>query len=244
MKTEIDDRQMVPLRNMALFSTLAIKVQTRPSHLPGMACFYGPSGYGKTFSAVHGAGLVRAAFVSLGETWTRKTLIAEIATAVGVNPKGSLPEVTRNVEDALVTYGRPLIIDEADYLVSRKMIDFVRGLHDRSGVPIILIGEELLPSKLKEFERAHNRMMDWVAAVPCDFDDTRMLARFYLDGLEIDAELLELLHRASGGRARRIAVNLELLKQHAIAIGCDCLTAAHWSGQTFHTGEPPKRRAA
>lgn len=244
MTLHIDSSQMVPLRNMALFSSLAQRVVSRPSHLPGMACFYGHSGYGKTFSAVNGAMHIQAAFVSVGEQWTRKTLITEIAIALGVNPKGPVPEVTRHVEEALAEYHKPLIIDEADYLVSRKMIDFVRGLHDRSGAPIILIGEELLPSKLKEFERAHNRMMDWVPAVPCDFDDTRMLARFYAPDLEIADDLLELLHRASGGRVRRVTVNLDLLKQYAVAIRVDRMTTAHWSGQVFHTGEPPKRRVA
>jgi hypothetical protein len=48
----LENGAIAPLRNVGLFGELVDKVQRRAQHLPGLACFYGHSGYGKTRSAV------------------------------------------------------------------------------------------------------------------------------------------------------------------------------------------------
>lgn len=44
---------------------------------------------------------------------------------------------------------RPLIIDEADFLVQKRMIEVVRDIYESSQATIILIGEEAMPVKLQ-----------------------------------------------------------------------------------------------
>ena len=51
------------------------------------------------------------------------------------------------------------MIDEADYLVSRHMIEVIRDIYESSRATIILIGEEMLPQSLTRWERVHNRML-------------------------------------------------------------------------------------
>lgn len=234
---------LAPIRNMAIFNGLIKQVTGRATHLPGMACFYGPSGYGKTFAATWGRSRSRGFYVQLGSTSTKKTLVMAIANELGLPQRGSLPELMASVKDGLALYvGRVLIIDEADYLLEKHMIDLVREIHDGARASIILIGEEHLPGKLKDYERAHNRMLNWVAALPCDLQDARQLAIRYLPGISIDDELLGALLTASAGRARRIVVNLERVKEHANTRGCRNMTLRTWGSEEFFTGEPPKRR--
>lgn len=243
-KTDDKDEATAPLRNMALFNELIQRVVGRASHLPGMACFYGPSGYGKTFSATWATSKATGIYVEMGESWTRRTLVAALLKAVGVHQRGPLPDMMEMLADALAeTPNRPVLIDEADYLVSKNMIDVVREIHDKSHTPVILLGEELLPVKLQKHERTHNRMLDWVAAVPCDIQDTRHLARIYAPGCEIADDLLAAILKASDGRARRIAVNLYRVREKADLKGRNTLSLAEWS-EPFFTGEPPRRRAA
>lgn len=240
-------RAYAPLRNMALFNELVERVIGRSSHLPGMACFYGHSGYGKTVSAVWAANKSRAYYVELGETWTRKTLCQKVLCELGLGSlnQGSLPDLVSAIVDRLAEErDRPLIIDEADFLAKKGMIDLVREIHDKSQAPVILIGEELLPVKLQKFERAHNRMLDWVAAVPCDLNDARHLARLYSPGVEIGEDLVAAILKASDGRARRIAVNIDRARERAQLEGKKRIGLAEWGSEAFFTGEPPRRRAA
>jgi hypothetical protein len=50
---------VAPLRNVGLLSELVERVLNRTAGLPGMACFHGFSGYGKSFAAMY-AGMCMA----------------------------------------------------------------------------------------------------------------------------------------------------------------------------------------
>ena len=237
----------LPLKNVMLFAELVDRVQNRPRHLPGMACFYGPSGYGKSRSAAFGAHRAGAFYVEMDESFTKRTLCQKICIELGLGNavKSSLPDLVGIITDRLAETGdRPLIIDEADFLIKKGMVDIVRALHDKSQAPIILIGEELLPSKLQGFERTHNRMLDWVAAQPCDLADAALIADKMSDGIEITDDLVEAIAKASDGRVRRVMVNLEQVVTFGRTIARKKLTLKDWGERPLFTGEPPKRRAA
>ena len=74
-----------PLKNVAAFSTLISKVVERKPHLPGMACFSGPSGYGKSRSAVFGASAYRAAYVECDQFTTAKSLLTLVLKELGLD---------------------------------------------------------------------------------------------------------------------------------------------------------------
>lgn len=239
------EARKAPIRNLVNFDELIERVVNRSDSLPGMACFYGYSGYGKTYSATYGANAHSAFYIEMGESWTKKTLLQQIAREVGIRgqDKASIPDLLMATADRLSDEPyRPLIIDEADYLAKKGMIDIVRELHDKSGAAIILIGEELLPSKLKEFERAHNRILDWVPALPCDLRDAQMIARTRAPGIEVSDDLLEAMITKCDGRARRIAVNLSRVVEQANIRGLQRMTLLEWGDAPFFTGEPPRRR--
>ena len=55
--------------------------------------------------------------------------------------------------EQLAASQRPLILDEADYLVAKAgMVELVRDIYEGSQSPIMLVGEEMLPNKLKKYE--------------------------------------------------------------------------------------------
>lgn len=246
-ETERRPNLCLPLKNVMLFAELVDRVQSRPSHLPGMACFYGPSGYGKSRSATFGAHKAGAFYVEMDDTFTRKTLCEKVLIELGLggSAKGSVASLMAQIVDRLAETGdRPLIIDEADFLVKKGMIDIVRAFHDKSQAPVILIGEELLPQKLQAFERAHNRMLDWVPAQPCDLEDAGLIASRMGQGVEIADDLVAAIAKASDGRVRRIMVNLEQVVARAKQRNKRRMTLADWGDAPLFTGQPPKRRAA
>jgi len=233
---------VAPLRNVAALLTLIDRVQTRAHGLPGMATFYGPSGYGKTTAAVYATNRFRACHIQIQALWRAKTLLQEIVIELGMRPsRSTAPDLFNQAAEQLARSGRPLLLDEADHLVSDKMIEVVRGLYEASGVPVILIGEELLPQKLQRWERVHGRMLDWVAAEPASLGDVGHMVPIYAPGIEIAPDLRDLVLKASRRSIRRVAINLALINEHARVRGLRAMSAADWKG-SFFTGEAPAAR--
>ncbi|MGX7745904.1 DUF3164 family protein, partial [Rhodopseudomonas parapalustris] len=168
----------VPLKNVASFMTLTLRLQSREPHLPSFGVFYGPSGFGKTEASIYAQNKTNAVRVELGETWSIKKLLQELLFELRIQPKGTIPDLADQVKAALGDDPRrPLIIDEADKLLRKGgMLEVIREIGDVAGCPVILIGEEMLPDKLAVHERFHGRVMDWTAAEECDQDDVAALA--------------------------------------------------------------------
>jgi len=163
---------------------------------------------------------------------------------MGATIKGSVAKKVKEAISILASDTRPLIIDEADFLVKKSMIDIVREIADRTWIPVILIGEENLPHKLAAFERSHNRVLEFQAAEPCDMDDARQLAKLYVPQLTIEDALLKHVVEDSDGIARRICVNLERLNEFAKRQGVSQLTKELWGEQVLFRGRPEPRRKA
>jgi len=235
---------IAPLRNVSLLAGLVSRVRDRPNGLPGMGCFYGPSGFGKTHAAIFACNHYRAFQIQMKSVWTRKKLCVSILQEMGIQPAPTIPDMVDQIGQELSLSRRPLIIDEADFLISKSMIEVIRDIYESSQGTIILIGEERLPQKLKVWERVHGRMLDWVPAQPGSLADTKHLVRIYCRSVEVADDLLESLHVASGGSVRRICVNLDRVREKAIAADLANFDMADWSrlGGEFFTGNPPSGR--
>lgn len=233
---------VAPLANVSLCVRALERAMERPAHLPGMVCFYGPSGWGKSTAAAYTANRHRAHYVECKSTWTRKATLLAILHEMGIPAPRTIYEMTDAICEQLARSGRPLIIDETDHLVDKKAVEIIRDLYEGSGAAILLIGEERLPNKLERWERFHGRILDFVPAQPADLEDTAHLARLYCREVVINNDLLSKIHKASGGSARRICVNLERVQEEALAQGLDAICAADWGNRSLFTGQAPTRR--
>lgn len=236
---------IAPLRNVALFAELVERVLGRSPELPGLATLHGPSGYGKSFASLYVCNKFRAYRVQVKSVWTRKKLCAAILEEMGIQAAGTIPDMVDQIGNELSLSRRPLIIDEADFLVSKGLIEIVRDIYESSqgAASIILVGEENLPSSLKRWERVHGRMLDWVAAQPASRADAKHLAQLYCKGTEIADDLLDDLFQKSAHSVRRICVNLDRVREQAATKGKRKMSRADFDGD-FFTGNPPQRRVA
>lgn len=233
---------IAPITNVALMLELVERVQNRVRGLPGMATFYGPSGYGKSMATAYAANEHRGFYVEMKSAYTTKHLMQKIAIEIGLDQAGTIATLIDRIGQELALTQRPLFIDEADFLVKKNMIEPVRDLYQSSDAPIILVGEEQFPRKLEKWERVHGRMMDWVAAQPASERDAKHLARIYCPGVEIEASLFHQMMRSSRGSARRISVNLSAIHEFAAVRQLSSIVAADWGSQDFSTGRAPEAR--
>ncbi|SMH62567.1 AAA family ATPase [Azospirillum agricola] len=237
-----------PLRNLTLLEELVIKLKGRSPDVPGLGVFHGRSGDGKSRAAAWvGASDHMAYYVEANDFWTPRAMLRAVVDAMGLAP---LPHATNNelaakIAEELETSRRPLIIDEADHLAKKDMIDKVRALHDMAApgtASIVLIGEEGLPQKLQRYERFHRRVLDFVAAEPCDLDDARQLAGLYCPRVDVAddllVQLLEQTYRSTG----RVAVNLVAISAFAAGEGLRRIDRDAYAGQRINTGAAPAVR--
>ena len=234
---------IAPLANIAVAERAISRALGRGLHQPGLVVMHGPSGYGKSMSAAWVTARNRAYYVQASDFWTKKAMLKDICRSLGLQfkPGDTVDEMAKMVVAQLEQSGRPLILDEFDYVVDKNLVEAVRSLYEGSKAAILIIGEEALPQKLKKWERFHGRILDWYPAQPASVEDARELARLYCPHVEVADCLLGKLVEKARGSVRRISTNLETVQEEALGMGWDAVDLAKWGARAIHTGEPPRR---
>jgi hypothetical protein len=236
---------IAPLANIAVAERAISRALGRGLHQPGMVVMNGPSGYGKSMAAAWVTARNRAYYVQASDFWTKKAMLKDICRALGLQfkPSDTVDDMAKTVAAQLEQSGRPLIIDEFDYVVEKNLVEAIRSLYEGSKAAILIIGEEALPQKLKKWERFHGRILDWFPAEPASLTDARELARLYCPHVKVSDDLLQKIVDKTRCSARRISTNLEMIQEEALGMGWESIDLATWASRPIHTGEPPKRGA-
>ena len=233
------------INNLSLVAIAMERLMNRPDGLPGLGVLYGPSGYGKTTATVAVANSTQAYYVQLRSAWSKKTLLEKICFEMGIPAAKTTAANLDVICEQLAASQRPLILDEADYLVAKAgMVELVRDIYEGSQSPIMLVGEEMLPNKLKKYERFHGRVLNWLPAQPVSADDAALLAQAYAPDVAVGADVLAHIVDIAHGSVRRVTVNLVNLAEAAAVAGVDALDMAglkRLPGFEFYRGESPKR---
>lgn len=234
--------KIVPLTNVGLLAGALGRAQARPAGLPGLIAMYGPSGYGKSAAAAFAANLHRAYYVECRDTWSKKAFLLAVLRELSILPARTMSEMIDQIAVQLSTSGRPLIVDDVQYLLDKALANILTDIYNASEGTIVLIGEERVPSSLQRLERLHNRVLEWVPAQPATLDDVRKLAEQSYPGITFGDDLLADLSKATKGCLRRVAVNLYKVKSEADAMMVDRVDLAIWGQRGWFTGEAPARR--
>lgn len=238
---DLENSSVAPLRNVSAFMTMYKAVECRGEGMPGMGVFYGPSGYGKSTAALYSTNSQDAILVQLKSVTTRATFCEAILRELGKSRASSVARMVDQICEGLAVSNRALIIDEADVLITKKMIEIVRDIYEGSFVPVILIGEEFFPEKLQKWERVHGRVLRWLAAEPAGQADMNILLKMRCRGIEVAPDLQKAVIEKSNGSVRRMCVNLNLLREQAELQDVRRMELSDWKGN-FYTGKAPQGR--
>lgn len=233
---------VAPLANVARLIQLIERCEHRSHGLPGMGCFHGRAGLGKTTAAIYATNRKKACHIEVLPIGGVKALLTMIVAELGLSPKRTSTDLFEQAARELAISGRPLIIDEADKICQETPIEIVRRLHDVSGVPVILMGEEALPQMLQRWERVSSRILSYVGAEPASLEDVEHLSRIYAAGVTLGADLKKALLAASGGSIRNVSTNLDHVREHAALHGLRRIDMGEWGTTAFHTGVAPSPR--
>lgn len=249
-------KMIVPLRNVMSMVTLVQRVRDRDPRLPGMAVFYGYSGFGKTTAMTYAANAFGAAHVEIRSAWTKKDFCEAVLAELEVPAPKRISKMVDLIGEELGSTGKPLFIDEADRLVSRNLLELVRDFHDiaqanafqGAGGNIVMVGEEYLPTELSRTERFHGRIFDSVPAMEAAMEDIDSLAPYYCEGVELELDLKEHILALARHSIRRLCSSLANVRECGQREGVKTVDRATWdaysaaTGKQFSTGKPPKPR--
>lgn len=217
------------LSNVARLAELTEALINRPAEVQGFGVFYGRAGLGKTYSAIWACTKYRAWHLEVDSCVTPRGFLLQCCAALGIlQPKGTVQALAHQVGDYLADRPRrPLIIDEADHLARRGIIEIVRDVYKRcapAGSAIILVGEETLPSRLDQWERIASRVLRQIRAEPMTAEDASVLAGAICPDLECTPEVAAALAAAAKGSTRRCVQRLYEIRDQAAALGRGAIT--------------------
>lgn len=189
-----------------------------------MAIVYGASGLGKTTAIAWLSGQVQGAFIEASSNWTPYSMLKDISGELGAAPMRSAKATEDLAIERLQQSGRPLFIDEADRLTDNsRLLETLRTIHDKAGIPVVLIGMENLDKKLSKYEQLSSRLAKKLQFKPCDINDANLIAETCCE-IEIDKGLIRDIHGRAKGSLRRIIVEFAKVEQFAKSqrwINCD-----------------------
>lgn len=226
--------------NLALH-TLMIAIDA-PQDGPRLVILFGKSGYGKSVAVAWTAIREGAVYLRIEELWTRKTLLQQLAAELGIaRPKKTQMEIYAQVKDALIAAPQPLIFDEMDYLVERGAVNVIRDLADATGVPIMMVGEEGMPARLKQWERFDNRIIATVQAMPCSVADGLLLRDLYKGKVRIADDLIAHFVTECQGVTRRVVTNIHAAARIAVdELDVLEIDLAGWNNRPVNNGAAPR----
>ena len=235
-----------PLQNVSMFSDLLSRLAETPSHLTPLGVFYGFSGYGKTSAACYGANKFRSLYIEVGASWTLKKFCQNLLKELGVPAQKTVSEMVEQIIEALSLKATPLIIDEFDHVANfgEKSVNIIREILDKARTPIVLIGEEMLPLRLKKWERFDNRVRSWVPAQPASTQDALYLSKLYAPELILAEPLLKELVAQTKGVTRRVCMGIEALKEFSATQGIKEIDLKTWGNRSFFEERPVARKGA
>lgn len=239
-----------PLRNVVLCARAMGRAMNREPNLPGFIGLYGPSGWGKSMAASYCANKFDGFYVVCRDRMTAREFVELILKEMGIKAERTFGQMRDQVATQLDLSGRPLIIDEADYLLDgkRPLINIVRDIHEMSRTAVLLVGEGQFPRKLKWLsERTHNRFLVWQPAQQASLEDARQLAQFYVvdkdkKAVEVADDLLQHVLAKTEGVARVICSNLDTIRGVCLRDGIRRIDLKTWGDRSLFTGDAPAAR--
>ena len=129
-----------------------------------MGLVYGEPGLGKTQAIKWWAFKNDAILIRCNQMMSSKWLLREILDYMSeIKPytvSDSFDEVIKN----LILKPRVLIVDEVDYLTMEKVksIEILRDIHDKTNIPVVLVGMTSANSRLKKFSHLYDRLSEIV----------------------------------------------------------------------------------
>ncbi len=169
-------KKFVKTQNVKNMISLMNNIQSRPEGVPGMALIYGEPGLGKTQAVLWWALQNDAVFIRSTNLMSSRWLLEEISEELGEMPYYKYSDLFKQITAQLIREPRVIIVDEIDYLASdTRAIETLRDIHDKTNVPILLVGMGKADKKLMRYKHLYDRLSNVLRFEPFTKDDIKSI---------------------------------------------------------------------
>lgn len=232
-------KKIVLVKNVQRLAEAGEALIHRAPGADGMGLVHGETGYGKTTAISWYVNHCNGIYARALALWSPSAMLGALLRETGRGARNSCVQMMNDLIEALALSGRPVFIDEADYLVqSRRMTETLRDLHDMACVPVVLIGMAGIDQRLSSCKQLTGRIQQEVRFAPLDAEDTQLLARELCD-VTIQPDLQAEIKQKTAGSARLIVVALARIEQVARSRGVQSIGLKEWGKRDLFTGKAP-----
>lgn len=201
---------------------------------PAMGLFSGKAGLGKTTAGAWLFAKADGVLVRCLRADTLGTFLERLAIDLGLETSCRRADMLNYIVRELALNSKAVFVDEADYLADKvPVLETLRDIYDLANVPIILIGYEQLPKKIKRLPQLLSRISQHVEFQPADENDIVTMSESLVEGCAIEKELLLELLAKSKGNFRRITVGLGYIEKFCQANDIKLIRAEQWAQRPF-----------
>lgn len=185
----------------------------------GFVLAYGQAGRGKSVAADRYYYQHGGAYVRVWEGWSQtaflQRLLFELLARNGDMPRHTGNRCKERIVEVLDRDRKPIFVDEADRLHITRIED-LRDIHESTGAPIVLIGEEGLTGLISERRRIWSRVVHEVEFTPITATEVAMYT-MQAAGLQIPPALCQAIAEKAEGDFRLVRNMTLLLEKSAKA---------------------------
>ena len=150
---------LIKTRNVKRFISLMDNLQKAPPNVAKMALVYGTFGLGKSQTIMWWVTNNDAVYIRCNHNISPRWLLSEIVKELDEVPCYTSQRLFEQIEEKLKYNPKILVVDEIDYLFSNKhTIETLRDIHDKLGIPVLLVGMELADKKLQKYGHINDRI--------------------------------------------------------------------------------------
>jgi len=165
-------------QNVKNLISLMNNLENRAEGVPGMALVYGEPGLGKTQAILWWAAQNDAVFIRCTNLMSGRWLLEEIVEELGEVPYYKSSDLFKQCIRQLKEEPRAIIFDEIDYLTGdSKAIETIRDIHDKTNVPVILVGMGMADKKLMRYRHFYDRISEKLRFEAFKLEDIRIITQ-------------------------------------------------------------------
>lgn len=202
-------------RNVVRFREALSVLEDIEHGQPGLGVVWGIAGRGKTVCAREYAVRTGSVYLRVMGHWTPRAMLSALCRELNGSEPRTIDQAQRTAIESLEKRPRTILVDEADRL-KIDLIDDFRDLHDMTGAPVVLIGEEYLFPKINAHRKNWSRVQQTVEFGPITNEDILLFA-LEAASLRLEPEAAEKIGLRSNGDFRLVWRDVRSLEQMARA---------------------------
>ena len=177
----------------------------------------GNFGSGKTESLNHLAAQEGYFLVTCYKGIAHRALLCRIAESMELVPKGTIAQLTEQIIQYWEESQTPMLVDEADFIITGDLVEVVRCLADEANAPLCLSGMGRFEKLLKEYPHVLDRSPEpefRVRLHPLTVKELKNIVS-ELSAVKWESSAIQFLHSKERGRYRGTMWSISKVDQMA-----------------------------